>query len=381
MEEKLRILLVYKTLLYDDFRVLNNLLASQVNVDKVIVVYPKNIEEQIFYFKNELKDIVDKLILIHDNFIKMGKYLIVNPVTLIKVFNLYEVNVVGIFDELLSGNIFITSLVCILLPGSRRKLFFYQYENINKNKGLFYNFLKRIIVFFANIVFKYGLVCSKQAEDVVRKSGYKWKLKKVWWGVDIENFKKEILLEEIKNLKQKLGIRENQKVIGYVGRFIEEKGIKDLLEAFRLINLDSVLIFIGDGPEKKYLEEIKDKIDKRIIILPPQSHKNLPKYYKIMDVLVLPSKTTEFWKEQYGKVLIEAMANGISIVGSDSGSIPEVIGDVGSIFPEGDILKLKEAIEYEFTSRTPEKIEQLKERAKLGSIESFVKEIINFLKE
>jgi glycosyltransferase involved in cell wall biosynthesis len=381
MEEKLRILLVYKTLLYDDFRVLNNLLASQVNVDKVIVVYPKNIEEQIFYFKNELKDIVDKLILINDNFIKMGKYLIVNPITLIKVFNLYKVNVVGIFDELLSGNIFITSLVCILLPTSRRKLFFYQYENINKNKGLFYNFLKRIIVFFANIVFKYGLVCSRQAEDVLRKNGYKWKLKKVWWGVDIENFKKEISLEEIKNLKQKLGIKESQKVIGYVGRFVEEKGIKDLVEAFRLINLDSVLIFIGDGPEKKYLEEIKGKIDEKIIILPPQSHKNLPKYYKIMDVLVLPSKTTKFWKEQYGKVLIEAMASGVSVVGSNSGAIPEVIGDVGSIFPEGDVIKLKEAIEYELTHKTPEKVIKLKERAKLGSIENFVKEIINFLKE
>jgi glycosyltransferase involved in cell wall biosynthesis len=79
------------------------------------------------------------------------------------------------------------------------------------------------------------------------------------------------------------------------------------------------------------------------------------------------------------RVLIEAIASGVSVVGSNSGAIPEVIGDVGSIFPEGDIFKLKEAIEYEFTSRTPEKIEQLKERAKLGSIENFVKEISDFL--
>ena len=95
----------------------------------------------------------------------------------------------------------------------------------------------------------------------------------------------------------------------------------------------------------------------------------------------MPSKTTKFWKEQYGRVLIEAMASGVSVVGSSSGAIPEVIGDVGSIFPEGDIVKLKEAIEYELAHKTSEKIIKLKERAKLGSIDNFVKEIINFIKE
>jgi len=305
-------------------------------------------------------------------FPRKNKNPIINPFCFLFNFLKFKPDKILFLDEAFSPNLFIASVFSKIF---KKDLYFYGFENVYKEFSL----IKKIAIAFIKKFLKYGFVCNKEAPEVFKRYKFYPKVKKLWWGVDIENFKKEILLEEIKNLKQKLGIRENQKVIGYVGRFIEEKGIKDLVKAFRLINPGSVLIFIGDGPEKKYLEEIKDNIDKKIIVLPPQPHKILLKYYKIMDVLVLPSKTTKFWKEQYGRVLIEAMANGISIVGSDSGSIPEVIGDVGSIFPEGDILRLKEAIEYEFTSRTPEKIEQLKERAKLGSIENFVKEISDFL--
>ena len=56
----------------------------------------------------------------------------------------------------------------------------------------------------------------------------------------------------------------------------------------------------------------------------------------ILNVLVLPSQTTPRWKEQFGRVLIEAGACGIPVVGSNSGAIPEVIGDAGLVFPEGD---------------------------------------------
>jgi glycosyltransferase involved in cell wall biosynthesis len=97
-----------------------------------------------------------------------------------------------------------------------------------------YSFIKKIAMVFIKKFLKYGFVCNEEAVEIFKKYKFHPKVKKVWWGVDIENFKKEISLEEIKNLKQKLGIKENQKVIGYVGRFIEEKGIKDLVEAFMI---------------------------------------------------------------------------------------------------------------------------------------------------
>jgi glycosyltransferase involved in cell wall biosynthesis len=67
----------------------------------------------------------------------------------------------------------------------------------------------------------------------------------------------------------------------------------------------------------------------------------MPAYYRQLDVLVLPSRTRPNWKEQFGRVLVEAMACGVPVIGSDSGEIPHVIGDAGLIFPEGkaDILR------------------------------------------
>jgi glycosyltransferase involved in cell wall biosynthesis len=71
----------------------------------------------------------------------------------------------------------------------------------------------------------------------------------------------------------------------------------------------------------------------------------MPDYYRGLDLLVLPSRTRPNWKEQFGRVLIEAMATGVPVVGSDSGEIPHVIGDAGIIFPEDDVVTLRETIE------------------------------------
>jgi glycosyltransferase involved in cell wall biosynthesis len=63
---------------------------------------------------------------------------------------------------------------------------------------------------------------------------------------------------------------------------------------------------------------------------------DVPRWIAALDCLVLPSRTTQRWKEQFGRVLVEAMATGVPVVGSSSGEIPVVIGDAGRIFSEGD---------------------------------------------
>ena len=67
----------------------------------------------------------------------------------------------------------------------------------------------------------------------------------------------------------------------------------------------------------------------------------VPAVLRALDVLVLPSLTTPSWKEQFGRVLQEAMACAIPVVGSDSGEIPHVIGDAGLVTPEGDAAALR----------------------------------------
>jgi glycosyltransferase involved in cell wall biosynthesis len=63
---------------------------------------------------------------------------------------------------------------------------------------------------------------------------------------------------------------------------------------------------------------------------------DMPAFYHSLDALVLPSLSRRNWVEQFGRVLIEAMACGTPVVGSQSGEIPGVIGDAGLTFPEGD---------------------------------------------
>ena len=70
----------------------------------------------------------------------------------------------------------------------------------------------------------------------------------------------------------------------------------------------------------------------------------MPAHYRQLDVLVLPSRTLPNWKEQFGRVLIEAMACGICVVGSDSGEIPQVIADAGLVFPEGHAEALRQRL-------------------------------------
>jgi glycosyltransferase involved in cell wall biosynthesis len=65
-------------------------------------------------------------------------------------------------------------------------------------------------------------------------------------------------------------------------------------------------------------------------------HDEVPKYLNAMDLLCAPSQTTAGWREQFGRMLIEAFASGIPVIASDSGEIPYVVGDAGVIVPEGD---------------------------------------------
>ena len=72
----------------------------------------------------------------------------------------------------------------------------------------------------------------------------------------------------------------------------------------------------------------------------------MPARLRVLDVLALPSLTRPNWKEQFGRVLIEAMACGVPVIGSDSGEIPHVISDAGLVFPEGNVEALRDHLAH-----------------------------------
>ncbi len=125
--------------------------------------------------------------------------------------------------------------------------------------------------------------------------------------------------------------------IGYFGRLVEEKGLATLLEACAGLQGEWRLVFVGKGAFQPTLEAQTErlKLAKRVEFYPMVPSTQVAAYMSGLDVLVLPSLTRPNWKEQFGRVLIEAMACEVPVIGSSSGEIPQVIGEAGLVFPEG----------------------------------------------
>jgi glycosyltransferase involved in cell wall biosynthesis len=97
---------------------------------------------------------------------------------------------------------------------------------------------------------------------------------------------------------------------------------------------------IGDGVQKQLLLARADELGVGDRLELVAWTNDVPAELRRLDALALPSHTTRAWKEQFGRVLIEAMSCGVPVVGSSSGEIPNVIGDAGLIYPEGDVRAL-----------------------------------------
>lgn len=172
------------------------------------------------------------------------------------------------------------------------------------------------------------------------------------------------------------GGEPQQLVIGYVGRLVSQKGLFVLLEAVARLTEDVRLMVVGDGPLKVKLLEMAHALalHGRLELHEGVSHHDVPQYLEQMTVLVLPSLTTPTWKEQFGHVLIEAMASGVPVIGSDSGAIPEVIGDAGVVVPEGDIGALAQALRL--LASSPTLRSQIASRGRMRVLAEFANDAI-----
>lgn len=179
---------------------------------------------------------------------------------------------------------------------------------------------------------------TQRALDVVYDLGYKGSgYVNPQFGLDESKF----LPQEARSLKKQLGI-ENRFVIGFVARLTKEKGIFTLLAAAKKLDFDFCLLILGKGPAQAPAQKMaKDlQIEAQIIWKGIIPHRLVSDYMNCLDIFVLPSIPSATWQEQFGHVLIEAMACEVAVVGSDCGSIPELIGDAGLIFKSGSAEEL-----------------------------------------
>jgi glycosyltransferase involved in cell wall biosynthesis len=138
-------------------------------------------------------------------------------------------------------------------------------------------------------------------------------------------------------VRNALGWRDDgPPVIGFLGRFVAEKGLRTLMSALDAAREPRRALIVGGGAMEGELRAWAAGRGDAVRIVTGVPHHEVPAYLNAMDVLCAPSMTTPRWKEQLGRMLIEAMACGVAVIGSDSGEIPHVVGDAGMIVPEAD---------------------------------------------
>jgi len=125
-------------------------------------------------------------------------------------------------------------------------------------------------------------------------------------------------------------------VVGYLGRFVEEKGLDLLTRTLDQVDSDWRALFVGGGALENNLRNWSIRYGGRVRIVTDVPHDQVPDYLNAMDVLCAPSQTRPNWREVFGRMLIEAFACGVAVVASDSGEIPNVVKDAGVIVGEHD---------------------------------------------
>lgn len=153
-------------------------------------------------------------------------------------------------------------------------------------------------------------------------------------GVDTRAFRPDAAARA--RIRAERGWDDRIPVIGFAGRFVPEKGLTVLTAALAQIPTPWRAIFVGGGPELGSLQAFSAAHPGRVSIATNVPHDEMPAYFAAMDVLCAPSQTTARWREQFGRMLIEAMACGVPVLASRSGEIPHVVGDAGVLLQEED---------------------------------------------
>ena len=221
------------------------------------------------------------------------------------------------------------ALVYRRLFAPKAKTLFFTWMNFEKTLRFPFGAVERF-----NLRRSDAAICGNtDARDILRKKGYTNPIHVMpLLGLDATLFHRRAQPA----LAAQLDLRGT--VIGFIGRFVPEKGVMDLLEEFARLAGDRTLLLIGGGALEADLRRraaelgIADRV--RIVLSIP--HAEVPKYINVMDLLVLPSYTVPHWKEQFGQVLVQAMASEVPVLGSTHAEIPNVIGDAGFTFEENN---------------------------------------------
>ena len=210
---------------------------------------------------------------------------------------------------------------------------FFSWQNLNRRYPPPFHWMEHYVLQHADA----GIVGNADAVQVWRAKGYAGPLTIIpQVGVEPEVLKPSAATP-----------KPDRFVVGYAGRLLDDKGVDLLIGALAQLAGPWQAVILGSGPQHDRLVALAQdlKINDRVQFQPWRPSNEMAAFYHELDVLVLPSRSQPNWKEQFGRVLVDAMACGVPVVGSTCGEIPNVIGEAGLIFPEGDVSALRDCLQ------------------------------------
>jgi N-acetyl-alpha-D-glucosaminyl L-malate synthase BshA len=182
-------------------------------------------------------------------------------------------------------------------------------------------FIKPIIKFVLKKADKILVVSEALKNEILKINNHKLndKIDISWNSVDLNKFKPNNDYVFKKELVKELAIDWNKPIVLFIGNIIKRKNVKTIIDAKKLMKESCILVIVGDGP---LLNSLKEKVNNENIsdVLFTGSRRDIENIIPSSSVLVLPS-----YSESFGLVLIESLACGKPVIGSNVGGIKEII--------------------------------------------------------
>jgi glycosyltransferase involved in cell wall biosynthesis len=268
-----------------------------------------------------------------------------DPIALWRALKTAQYQILDIHEEPVSLAAAEVQLVAYLAR-RRTVICLYSAQNIDKRYPLPFRWLERAALRRAAAVH----TCNDEVEPILRRKGFRGIVENLGLGVDTDPYTSH------DEARQPGPVR-----VGYVGRLEAHKGVAVAIDAMTLVPCCHLEI-VGGGPQRAELErrvEARGLAD-RVQFSGATTAESLPEHYKSFDIVVVPSLETRTWIEQFGRVAVEAMAAGVPVIASESGALPEVVGDAGVLVAPGSASSL--AVALRRLAADPN------ERARLGNL-------------